>query len=168
MKERPFAGEEICPPPPHGGEEKHIGAEMRMISNLIHRMFSSSRDSEEDAISGTNGWIIAYLAKNEDKEVFQRDLEEIFHVRRATISKTIRLMEHKGIIECSPVERDARLKKLSLTEKGKRLHNEKIDEVKRIEECLIKNIPREKLDTFFEVCDMIKQNIFDMEEENGV
>lgn len=165
MKDEPFDDVPVCSPPDN---QKHIGAETRMISNLIHRMFNRPHcTEEEDSISGTNGWILGYLADNDDRDIFQRDLEEKFHVRRATVSKTIRLMEHKGLIEHCPVPQDARLKKLVITEKGRRMHEEKIAEFNRIEKFLTKDIPQEKLDTFFEVCDMIKQNVLNMKDDPG-
>jgi DNA-binding MarR family transcriptional regulator len=158
VNELTFPDVPICAPP---AAERHIGAEMRMISNLIHREFNHMPHSEEDAISGTNGWILGYLAasESENRDVFQRDLEEQFQVRRATVSKIICLMEQKGLIERCPVPQDARLKKLKLTEKGRKTHSEKVAEFERIEKELTAGIPPEKLGVFFEVCDLIKQNI---------
>jgi DNA-binding MarR family transcriptional regulator len=141
-------------------ERKHIGKEMRIISNLVHRVINQPHgtSAEEESVSGTNCWILGYLAQNEDRDVFQRDLEETFQVRRATVSKILGLMEQKGLIERCPVPQDARLKKIRLTEKGRRFHLEKVSEFESIESQLVKDIPEEKLKIFFEVCDMIKTN----------
>jgi DNA-binding MarR family transcriptional regulator len=162
MDDKLFSDANVCPQPPPC-ETRHVGAQMRILSNMIHRVINHPYSGEEDSISGTNGWILGYLANNEDKEVFQRDLEEIFHVRRATVSKIICLMEQKGLIERQSVAYDARLKKLVLTDKGRRLHDETVAEIAEMEKCLMRNIPEDKLNTFFEVCDMIKQNIADMD-----
>lgn len=145
---------------------RHIGAELRMISNMIYRICNKSpKSDEETAISGGNGWILGYLAANEHRDVFQRDIEKQFRVRRATVSKMICLMEQKGLVERQAVPKDARLKKLVITEKGRRLNAIKIAEFQRIEKNIKKDIPPDKLETFFEVCDMIKNNILTMKEE---
>lgn len=149
---------------PHDGK-RHIGAEMRMISNLIRRRFNSSLNSEDEAISGSNGWILGYLVENDGRDVFQRDLEEEFHVRRATVSKTICLMVQKGLIERQSVPSDARLKKLVITEKGRRLNAETIERFDAIERDVVKDIPPDKLENFFEVCDMIVKNLSETEEK---
>lgn len=156
-------GEPIVKGPQDG--KRHIGAEMRMISNLIHRRFNSSLNSEDEAISGSNGWILGYLVHNDGRDVFQRDLEEEFHVRRATVSKTICLMVQKGLIERQSVPSDARLKKLVITEKGRRLNAETIERFDAIERDVVKDIPPDMLENFFEVCDMIVKNLSETEEK---
>lgn len=156
-------GEPIVKGPQDG--KRHIGAEMRMISNLIRRRFNSTLNSEDEAISGSNGWILGYLVQNDGRDVFQRDLEEEFHVRRATVSKTICLMVQKGLIERQSVPSDARLKKLVITEKGRRLNAEIIERFDAIERDVVKDIPPDKLENFFEVCDMIVKNLNETEEK---
>lgn len=156
-------GEPIVKVPQDG--KRHIGAEMRMISNLIRRRFNSTLNSEDEAISGSNGWILGYLVQNDGRDVFQRDLEEEFHVRRATVSKTICLMVQKGLIERQSVPSDARLKKLVITEKGRRLNAEIIERFDAIERDVVKDIPPDKLENFFEVCDMIVKNLSETEEK---
>lgn len=51
-----------------------------------------------------NGWVIVYLAHNSDRDVFQRDLEERFNVRRSTVSNILSLMEKKGLIKRESVD----------------------------------------------------------------
>lgn len=145
---------------------KRVGAEVRMISNLIKRRIMSGQSSEEEAVTGSGGWILGYLAQNEGKDVFQRDLEEKFCMRRATVSKMIQLMEQKGLIERRSVAHDARLKKLMLTEKGRAKHLEIIAELEQAEREIRKGIPEEKLDIFFEVCRMIRENLYRTEDNS--
>lgn len=151
-------------PPPE--DVKRVGGEIRMISNLIKRRIHSKQGSEEEAVTGSGGWILGYLAHNEGNDVFQRDLEEQFCMRRATVSKMIQLMEQKGLIERQSVAHDARLKKLTLTEKGRAKHLEIIAELEQTEREIRKGIPKEKLDTFFEVCGMIKENLYRTEDNS--
>ena len=72
-------------------------------------------------MTGTNGWIIAYIDRNSDKPVYQRDLEREFGITRSTASKVVILMEKKGFISHEAAEHDARLKRLVLTERSREI-----------------------------------------------
>ena len=65
-----------------------------------------------------HGWIIEYLYRHRDEQVFQRDIEREFSITRSTVTNILQLMERKGYIERQSVPQDARLKRLVLTEKG--------------------------------------------------
>lgn len=73
-------------------------------------------------ISSVNAQILRYLAEHEGRDVFQRDIEEAFSIRRSTVSKIVGLMESKGLVEREAVDRDARLKRLKLTDKARGIH----------------------------------------------
>lgn len=70
-------------------------------------------------MTGSGAWIIAYIAENSYRDVFQRDLEKEFDITRSTASKNVDLLVENGFIVRTPVDYDARLKKLVLTEKAK-------------------------------------------------
>lgn len=102
---------------------KHIGKEVRILSNMISRYIENmSNFQEAQRTTGTNTWIIAYVGKHNDIDVFQRDLEKEFSVTRSTASKVIQLMEQKGLLIREPVEYDKRLKKIVLTKKAQLLY----------------------------------------------
>lgn len=153
-------------PPKNSGEIRHVGAETRKISNMIHRIVTKSHASDEDQVTATKGWILGYLALNEERDVYQRELEERFCLRRASVSKVMQLMEQKGFITRQSDEHDARLKKIKLTDKGRRQHLEALAEFDRIERRVTEGISQDKLDIFFEVCELMKKNLYEME-ENG-
>lgn len=90
----------------------------------------------EDALSGRNFWILKYLEDHRDRDVFQKDLENTFKIRRSTISKTVELMEQKQLLERVPVNGDARMKKLCLTAKADRILAEAKKAVDELEACV--------------------------------
>ncbi len=86
--------------------DRHIGFEMRILNNLIRREIDNSNSQKYvDSLTGSNGWIIGYLAANRDRDVYQRDIEEEFSIRRSTVSKTLQIMEQKGLVRREAVER---------------------------------------------------------------
>ncbi len=93
--------------------------ELISLGNVLKRYMDSSTGKKYvDNLTGTNGWVIGYLWSNRDHDVFQRDIEEEFSIRRSTVSKILKLMEEKELIKRECVEYDARLKKLVLLPKS--------------------------------------------------
>ena len=140
--------------------KKSIGLEIRILSNLCRReMDRSSSIQYVESVTGTNGWIIGYLADNQGRDIFQRDLEEEFSVRRSTASKVLKLMEQKGLIRRESVPYDARLKKLVLTDTALEMHSHVVRDSERLEAKLTKGLTDEDLQTFFAIAEKIKDNL---------
>ena len=59
--------------------ERHVGGEIRVLSNLIKRCMDDGMPPET---TGMQGWIIGFLHRNEDRDMFQRDVEAEFNIRR--------------------------------------------------------------------------------------
>ena len=101
-------------------ERYYINTELRIISRNINNYFINYGNRKKvDKMTGSGGWIISYIAENYNRDVFQRDLEKEFDITRSTASKNVDLLVENGFIEREPVDYDARLKKLVLTEKAK-------------------------------------------------
>ena len=140
--------------------KKSIGLEIRILSNLCRReMDRSSSIQYVESVTGTNGWIIGYLADNQGRDIFQRDLEEEFSVRRSTASKVLKLMEQKGLIRRESVPYDARLKKLVLPDTALEMHSHVVRDSERLEAKLTKGLTDEELQTFFAIAEKIKDNL---------
>ncbi len=127
-------------------ESDHLGFYIRTISNLIQREVDKQEaEKGEDALTGINRFIIRHLARHRQEDVFQKDLEEIFSARRSTMSVVLLRMEAKGLLIRTPVDYDGRLKKITLTEKGERLHEEMEHSIVDLEEKLMQGFsPDEK------------------------
>ena len=101
-------------------ERYYINTELRILSRNIANYFINYGNRKKiDKMTGSGGWIISYIAENYNRDVFQRDLEKEFDITRSTASKNVDLLVENGFIEREPVDYDARLKKLVLTEKAK-------------------------------------------------
>ncbi len=139
---------------------KPIGVELRSLDNLIMRKFVNTKCKKQiDSITGTNGWIIGFLADNADKDIYQKDLEEQFAITRSTVSKVLILMEKKGLIERHGVPNDSRLKKLALTDKAWKLNESMKEHGDKIEAALTKGFTEEELETLYSYIQRMKDNI---------
>lgn len=139
--------------------EKTVGFEVRSLNNLIKRDVERSEIFNMCRTTGLHGWAIKYFYDNREKDIFQRDFEERFSIRRSTASKMLGLMEKKGLIERQSVSSDARLKKIVLTEKAVQLHERITQDILEREKRLLAGISPEKLEIFYEVIDTIKANL---------
>lgn len=118
-------------------KKPYISMQLHSLANMsVRYMDNNSHKKLVDSITGTNGWILAVLDRNQHKDVFQKDLEEWFGITRSTVSKVVNLMVQKGLVERTSVDYDARLKKLSLTEKSKELTEYMHEDHKKMEEVL--------------------------------
>nr|WP_294530484.1 MarR family transcriptional regulator [uncultured Blautia sp.] len=141
--------------------ERHIGYEVRTLDNMIGRCVNSwhSRMDEEAGITRMQAWIIGYMYEHSTQPVFQKDLEVNFQIARSTATGILQLMEKKDLIVRKPYPGDARLKRLELTARAEKYQREIMRNFDMLQVSLKKDIPQEKLDTFFRVVDMIKKNI---------
>lgn len=141
-------------------QKLRIGSEIKAISNLIKREignYDSGKYIEE--ATGNNMFIIGYLARHENEDVFQKDMEELFSVRRSTMSGIILRMEQKGFLVRETVEHDARLKKLVLTEKGRQIHEMMESIVVDTEKKLMEDFSDEEKETLFYLLKKLRQNL---------
>ncbi|MDO4343305.1 MAG: MarR family winged helix-turn-helix transcriptional regulator [Eubacteriales bacterium] len=97
---------------------EHIGMYINIASHQIRR--STDSFLARYGLSGIQGRILGHLdrAAQRGEDVFQRDIEKSFGIRRSSVTSVISHLEENGFVARCPVPGDARLKKLILTEKG--------------------------------------------------
>lgn len=141
-------------------EPFRIGPKIKALSNLIMREIDTCVYwKSKDEATGNNMFIIRYLAQRKDEDVFQKDLEEFFSVRRSTMSNIVLRMEQKGFLTREPVASDRRLKKLVLTEKGENLHAMMESIVFQMEEKLTAGFSEEEKETLFRLLEKLRRNL---------
>ena len=140
--------------------ECRFGREIRIISNLMRRRLDSSAVmTRSKNITGTGGWLLGYLYANRDRDIYQRDVEKEFSIRRATSSKVITRLEDKGFVRRESVDCDARLKKLVLTEEGIKIQRDVCRELDDFDEKLISVLTEDEQKTLFELLGKIKDSL---------
>ena len=136
--------------------ERHVGGEIRVLSNLIKRCMDDGMPPET---TGMQGWIIGFLHRNEDRDMFQRDVEAEFNIRRSTATGILQLMEKNGFLLREPVAYDARLKKLVLTPKALAVHEGVISRIRATEARITKDVTPEELEQFFANTAKFRRNL---------
>ncbi len=144
--------------------EKTIGYVTRSLSNMLKRCIDNSDVKKEvDNITGIHFWVIGYLYDHRNVDVFQKDFENSFNIRRSTATEIINVMEKRGLVERVRVDNDKRLRKLILTEKSIEYHHKFTEYIESFEKEIIRGIPEEELQIFFSVIEKIKNNIIEKE-----
>ncbi len=143
-------------------QRQNIGHELHSLFTLMRRNHVNSCMSEyrhQTGLTEMQSRVIGYLLLNCGRDIFQKDIEREFSIRRATVSVLLQSMETKKLILRESVPHDARLKKVMLTEKAKEMAATANKELIRFEEILKNGIPEEDLKAFFRVTGMIRDNI---------
>lgn len=143
-------------------QQQNIGHELHSLFTLMRRNHVNSCMSEyrrQTGLTEMQSRVIGYLLLNCGRDIFQKDIEREFSIRRATVSVLLQSMESKKLIARESVPHDARLKKVMLTEKAKEIAAAANKEIIRFEEILKNGIPEEDLKAFFRVTGMIRDNI---------
>lgn len=140
--------------------KRKLGFEIGRTSRLIKRVLDNNSQKEYiDKLTGTHGWALGYLHRNRDRDIFQKDFEKEFDIRRSTASHILSLMEENGMITRESVPYDARLKKIVLTEKAINIEEEVMQFFDKLEQEFERNITKEELEIFYSVLDKINDNI---------
>ena len=142
-------------------EDKNIFNSIKELEKGIVRkiMSETSHDEMYSKPSIAQMQIIKYILKHDGKTIYQRDLEEVFNLRRATISGILKTMEKNNVIirVCDP--NDARGKIVILSDDAKKFFKEKETLFKKLETVLKKDISKEELETFYKVILKMRDNI---------
>lgn len=128
----------------------------------MDRSFCTIKNDTGEA-TAYHGRVIGYLFDNRDKDIFQKDIENRFGIRRSTVTKLLQLMEGNGLITRTAVISDARLKKITLTEKGISMHEHFRCEIDRFEQAVSAGLTPEERESFFRITDKIYKNIIEQE-----
>lgn len=148
-------------------EQVKIGLELRSLNNMIRRYFVfAAQKNGIGSVTGNNEWIIGYLTNNEDRDIYQKDIEDYFTITRSTASKVLRLMEKKGLIQRQAVTHDARLKKVMLTEKASDISEVMLEDGKKLERNLVRGFREDEVAALLSYIKRMKENISNTQEKN--
>ena len=147
----------------------YLGPKLSVLSHIIRRRIDQA--AEEYGLSGPQSRILHYIAiESQKRDVFQRDVENVFHIRRSSVTSLVQQLEKNKLIERVSVKRDARLKKLVLSKKGQEVQNEIGKKITDFEESLL-NLLKENKDSFIHQLNelieaLVEQEIKTDEEEH--
>lgn len=144
--------------------EETFGSKIHCISHVLKR--NIDRKVEQFGVTGVQVRILGYIAsESKAREVYQRDIEEAFDRRRSTVTNVIQNLEKNGFIKRESVESDARLKKVVLTEKGKKVDEIVYRTIVEEEEKLLGDMTKEEMEQFYTLLQKVADGAAKLEED---
>lgn len=141
-------------------QERHLGYEIKALSNLLRRkVLESAGSGEGDDFTEMQVKVLGFLAQNRDQEICQKDIEEAFYIRRSTASRLLKRLEAQGFIVRQSVERDARLKRVTTTPKADALCQQVMERIDHVETMLTKGLTQKEIDRFLATVEKLKRNL---------
>lgn len=142
-------------------EKRSVGFELKCVNNVLRRRLEvhfTNVGLEE--LKGMQGALLGYVSEHEGAgDVFQKDLEREFNVRRSTATVMLQKLEQKGYIVREQLDSDARLKKILLTDKAKKANQEIQTLIADFNDEVERGITKEERENFFRVLDKVRKNL---------
>ena len=81
-------------------KKDHIGIEVKRLDNEIHsRMAVYRSEKGQGELTMMQSWILGFIYRNPQREIFQKDIEAKFSIARSTATGILQLMEKKRIYQ---------------------------------------------------------------------
>lgn len=132
----------------------NIAKEIVFVSHLLKRRVDNQ--TLKHGLTINQGRILMYLKEHQNEDVYQRDLENIIHLRRSSITVLLQKLDNDGYIERENV--DAKKKILRISTSGLK----KIDEIQNIfeeNEKIIEDIVSDDKEIFYTLLNKIKKDL---------
>ena len=105
-------------------EKEHGGAPVKCILDVSKNIrYYFDHAMSESGLTSIQSRILGHLrhAQDEGRFVFQREIEDVFRIKRSSVTSVLQTLEKKGLIVRESIPEDARVKKLVLTEDARKL-----------------------------------------------
>ena len=118
-------------------------------------------------LNGLQARILGFVEYNDylGKDVYQKDIEAEFKIRRSSVSSVLDTMEKNGYVRRVSVLSDARLKKLVLTEKAKTTGIQYRNNLDEFEAILEEGLSPEEISVFKTVRAKVVENAIKLKNE---
>ena len=137
-----------------------------MLSRQIRRKVDESISSQDLTAKQAMILLVIYdLSKV--KDVYAKDIEDAFDMRRATVTGILQLMEKNGIIVREENNIDGRLKRIRLTQKAINLRLKMKKNIQKVESNLLSDLSKEEIETFLKIMEKMSHNLCTKKEEES-
>lgn len=146
-------------------ETAHGGAPVKCVLDVSKnlRYFFDQRMSE-NGLTSIQTRVLGHIRMEETdgRSVFQRDIEDVFRIKRSSVTSVLQTLEKKGLIVRESVPEDARIKKLVLTEKARKMQACTCQALNDIEKEMKSLFTEEEFRNFLDYMDRIDQKAIEL------
>lgn len=137
---------------------ENLGLEVRILGNLIYNK-ANQVSMKTDNLSLHQCWILQFLIENADKEIYQKDIEQLFSIKRSTANQMLRALEMRGYIQRITSSEDTRKNILAVTDAGNAAYGTLAHGLYQVMQKLHGDIPQEELAQFQKTLRKLWRNI---------
>ena len=145
--------------------KRSVCMEIKGINNLDHQELNNAKGRPPHPGTMMQKLFLGYLDAHRDRDVYQKDLEATFHIRRSTASGILQIMVRDGLLVREPVEGDARLKRLVLTPIAQEQLSQMQQDLLRVENKATAALTKQELETLFTLLDKVRGSLAPGKEE---
>lgn len=132
------------------------------IKNIIHR---GSPKFEKAPGTQLQGGILGYLYHHQEQPVYQRDIEKEFRISGATATNTLQVMERNGLLVRKALDKDARLKRIQMTEEALQCHRLVEEHIDKMDRQMLRGMTEQEAAELYRLLDIVMRNLEDMDSE---
>ena len=145
----------------------HTGRLVRMLNRQLKRNQKPEEAVEDDELTPMQRHILNYiLLETLHRDIYQKNLEEEFQVRKSTVSGILKLIEKNGFIYRESVKEDARLKRILPTKKAEALRPSILEHIHETEIRMTEGVSEQDLFLCKKVLYQMCQNLAEKNREN--
>jgi len=140
-------------------KEERMLYQIKSLEKMIFRAIVQEEGCLDNHPTPTQMQIMEYILEHRNIEIYQKDLEDVLNLRRATVSGVLQTMEKNGLIERVNHFDDARVKKIILHPNAEAMFKEKEKKIQEFENVIVEGINKKDLEVFSSVLKKMKDNI---------
>ena len=129
------------------------------IKSLNKSIVNSLFNGQIVFIPPTQVEIIEYILNSKSEKIYQKDLENVLHSRRATISSVLMTMEKNSLIRRVTDNNDLRSKQIILNDSAKEIFLNAKKRIIEINNILTKDLTNDEIELFLDMINKMKNNI---------
>lgn len=146
--------------------EEDFGKKIHLISKALK--CNLDRKVEAYGVTAVQSRIIRYVGTvSQKRDVYQKDIEEAFDIRRSSVTNVLQILEKNGYITRESVASDARLKKLVLTERGQQVNVAVYQTILSEEKKVLSSLTEEEIEAFYSTLDKLAVAALELEGRGG-
>ena len=144
-------------------EKRELGKTLMIAQNHVVRLFEKMKN--DTILPRSQGRILRFIYNNKERDIYQKDIENEFNLRRSSATEILQKLESIHMIKRMSDGNDKRIKKIQITKEGEKIAQDMIYNIQKVEKILHQDILQEDLEIFFKVIDRMIENCIKEKEE---
>lgn len=146
-------------------ENSHGGAPVKCVLDVGKNLrYFFDQTMAVNGLTGIQTRVLGHIHVEEVRgnSVYQRDIEEVFRIKRSSVTSVLQTLEKKGLVYRESVPGDARMKKLVLTDAAREMHKCTYKALNDMEEKIRALFTDEEFQTFLDYMNRIDQKAIEL------